>query len=105
MPPIVVHQAKEYYQDLHHNIPLEWKVNNTPSGYIYIYEWIQAMNQFSNTCGDSPVNNKILFFDGNDIHFDERTLTQMQRKKSSPSYLKRVTPFMTSQMTTGLIQN
>ena len=28
MPPIVVHQSKEYSQDLHHNISLDWKVHH-----------------------------------------------------------------------------
>ena len=38
------------------------------------------MTQFSNICGTSPVNNSILFFDGNNIHFDNRALIQMQSK-------------------------
>ena len=34
MPPTVVHQAKEYSQDLHHNIPLDCTLHHTPSGYM-----------------------------------------------------------------------
>ena len=33
MSPIIFHQYKEYYQDTHHNIPLDWTVHNTPYGY------------------------------------------------------------------------
>ena len=46
------------------------------------------MTQFSNICGASPVNKQILFFDGHDRHFDERTPTQMQIKNIQPFVLK-----------------
>ena len=62
MPSIIVHQAKEYYQDLHYNIPLEWIVHNTPSGYMYIDGWLKSMTQFSKVCGASLFNNQILLF-------------------------------------------
>ena len=105
MPAIVVPQAKEYSQDLHHNIPLDWTVHHTPSGYMDRDGWLKSMTQLSNICGASPVNNQILFFDGQDIHFNDRVLTQMQRGKFSPSYLKRMTPSTTRKMTMGLTQN
>ena len=88
MPPIVVHQAKDYSQYIHHNIPFEWTVHHTPSGYMDRYGWLKFMAQFSNICGASPVNNQILFFDVNDSHFDDRTLTQMQRKNIQPFIFK-----------------
>ena len=75
-------------QDLHHNIPLEWTVHHTSSGYMDIDGWLKAMTQFSNICGASPVNNQILFFDGNDSHFENRALTQMQIKNIHPFILK-----------------
>ena len=50
--------------------------------------WLKAMTQFSNICGASPFNNQILFFDGNDIHFNDYALTQMQSKNIQPSILK-----------------
>ena len=34
MPPMIVHQAKNYTQDLHWNLPSDWLVHNTLSGYI-----------------------------------------------------------------------
>ena len=105
MPPVVVHQAKEYSQDLHHNITFDWTIHNTPSGYMDRDRWLKAMMQLSNICGTSPVNNQILFLDGNDSHFNDRALTQMQGNKSSPSYLKRLNPSTISPMTTGLNQN
>ena len=36
------------------------------------------MTQFSKIYGASPVKNQIIFFNGHDSHFDERSLTQMQ---------------------------
>ena len=46
------------------------------------------MTQFSNICGAYSVNNKILFFDGHDIHFDDLVITKMQRKHIQPFILK-----------------
>ena len=88
IPPVIFHQEKEYSQDIHHNIPFDWTVHHTPSGNMYIYGWLKAMSQLSNICGDSPVNNKILFLDGQDSHFDDLTLTQTQRKNTQPFILK-----------------
>ena len=84
MPPVIVHQSKEYSQDLHHNIPLYWIFHHTPSGYMDRYGWLKVMTQFSNICGASPVNNHVLFFDGNDSHFDDCSLTQTQSKNIQP---------------------
>ena len=75
MLPVIVHQAKEYSQYLHHSIPFYWKIHHTPYVYMERYGWLNYLNQFSNLCGASPVNNQILFFDGHNSHFDERSLT------------------------------
>ena len=92
MPPVVVHQAKDYSQDLHHNITFDWTIHHTPYGYIDRDRWLKAMIQLSIICGTSPVNNQILFLDGHNSHFNDRALTQMQGNKSSPSYLNRLNP-------------
>ena len=83
MLPIFFNQYNEYPQDLHHNIPLDWTVHHKPYGYMNRDRWLKAMTQLYNICGAYPVNNKILFFDGNDINFGDHTLTQTQRKKSA----------------------
>ena len=88
MPPVIIHQAKEYSEDLHHNIILDWTVHHTSSGYKDRDRWLKAMTKFSNICGASPVNNQILFFDGHDSHFDDHDLTQMQSKNIQPFILK-----------------
>ena len=88
MPPVIIHQAKEYSKDLHHNIPLDWKVHHTSSGYMNRDGWLKAMTQFSNICGASPVKNQILFFNGHNSHFNDRALTHMQIKNIQPFILK-----------------
>ena len=54
MTPIIVHQDKEYSQDLHFNISLDWKVHHTPYGHIYREGYLKATTQLSNWCG-SPL--------------------------------------------------
>ena len=88
MSPVVANQANEYYQDLHHNIPLDCTVYHTPSGYMDIDGWLKSMTQFSNICGDSPVDNQIIFFDVHDSNFYNHALTQIKSKKIQPFILK-----------------
>ena len=47
---------------------------------MYRDGWINTTTQLYNICGASPVNNQIIFFDGHNIHFDDRNLPQTQRK-------------------------
>ena len=88
MPLIIVHQSKEYYQDIHHSIPFDWTVHHTSSGYTDRDGWLKVMTQFSNICGASHVKNQILFFYGHGIHFDDHALTQIQIKNIQPFVLK-----------------
>ena len=70
MPPIIVHQSKEYSEELHFNVPLDWTVYHITSGYMDRDGWIKPMTLLSNVCVTSPVNNQIVLFGGHDIHFD-----------------------------------
>ena len=88
IPPIILHQANEYSQDIHFNIKLDWTVHNTPSGYMDRDEWLKYMTQFSNLYSTSPVNNQIIFFNGNDGHFNEHVLRQMKCQKIQPFVIK-----------------
>ena len=88
MSPIVVHQAKEYSQYLHQKIPLDWTVHHTQSGHMDRDWWLKDMTQFSNICDAYPVKNQILFFNGNNSHFDDRASTQMKIKNIQPLILK-----------------
>ena len=52
------------------------------------YGWLKAITQFSNVCGASRVNNKILFFGVHDSHFNDGTLIQMMYRNIQPFGLK-----------------
>ena len=88
MPPIIVRQSKDYSQDIHYNVPVDWIVHHAPSGYMDRDGWLKSMTQFSNVYGASPVINKILSFDGHDSHFEDGTLRQMICKNIQPFVLK-----------------
>ena len=45
IPPIILHQTKEYFEDLHFKIPLDWTVHHTPSGYMDRERWLKPMTQ------------------------------------------------------------
>ena len=88
MTTINVHQAKDYYQYIHFNIPLDRTVHHTPSGYMDIYRWLKSTTQLSNVCGAHTVNNQILFFDGHESHFDDHALRQTKCRNIQPFVLK-----------------
>ena len=88
--PIIVHQAKWYYQDLHFNIPLEWIFYHTPSGCMDIYGWIKPITQFSTVCSDSTIKNKTNFFDLQYSHVYDRTLRYTEDQNVQPFILKAV---------------
>ena len=88
MPPIILHQAKEYSQYLHYNFPLDCIVHQKPPGYMDRYGWIKSMNQLSNLWGASPIKNQILFFDVHESHFEYVTLIHMMCKNIQPFVLK-----------------
>ena len=46
------------------------------------------MTQFSNVCGASPVNNRILLFDRHKSQFDDGALRQMMCKNIQPFVIK-----------------
>ena len=88
MPPAIVHQDKEYYQDIHFNTPLDWKVHHKKYGYMDRYGWLKTMIQFYNLCGTSLVKDQILSFNGNDSHFDNRALIQINYSNIQKFVLK-----------------
>ena len=88
MSPIIVHQDKDYSQYMYYNVPLDWIVHHTPSGYMDKDMWIKSMTQFSNVCSSSLVNDKILLFDEHNIHFDDGVLRKMMCKNIQPFVLK-----------------
>ena len=88
MPPIIVHQAKEYTQDLHFKIPLDWTVHHTPYGYMDRYSCLKATTQFANICVAFHINNQIVFSDRHDSHLDNHTLMHMDHQNIQHFVLK-----------------
>ena len=88
MPPIIVHQSNEYSEDPHFNISLDSAFHHTPSGYMDRYEWLKSMTKLSNVCVASPVDNKIIFFNGHDSHFEDHLY--MDNQNIQPFILKSV---------------
>ena len=104
-PPIIVHRYKEYSQDLHYNIPLDWIIHHTPYSYIYRDGWLKAMTQLSNIFCASPFNNHILLFDGHESHFDDDALRQMMCKNIQRFVQNQANPSTTSPMIIAQISN
>ena len=85
---MIVHQAENYTQDLHWNLPSDWLVQSTPLGYMDRDVWMKAMSLYSRTCGAIMMNPQVLFFDGHDSHFDDRATHIMRSHHISPFILK-----------------
>ena len=90
MPPVIILQVENYTQDIHWNLPSDWLVHNTPSGYMDRDGWMKAMSLFSRTCGYIKLNPQALFFDGHDKHFNDRATHILRYHHISPFILKAV---------------
>ena len=88
IPPIIVHQKENYTQDIHWNLPSDWLVHNTPSGYINMDGWMKEMSLFSRTCGAIKIKPQVLLFYGHDSHFDDRATHLIRYHHISPFILK-----------------
>ena len=69
--PVMVHHSNHYTQDTHLNIPRYWVVKNPKSGYMDYDGWLKSVAHFASTSFSSPLNTQVLFYDGQDIHFDD----------------------------------
>ena len=88
MPPVIVHQAENYTQDLHWNLPSDWLVYNTLSVYMDRYGWMKTLSLFIRTCGDSKLNPQVLLCDVHDSQFDDRATHILQSHHISPFILR-----------------
>ena len=70
----MVHQRRHYTQYLHYNIPSDWVIHDSPSGYIDRDGWHKFMSHFSSMCLSSPLNPQVLFYDGHGSQFNDRAL-------------------------------
>ena len=70
----MVHRSTHYTQDIHYNIPSDFLVHNSPSEYMDYDGWNKYTAFFASMCCSSPINTQVLFYDGNDRHFENREL-------------------------------
>ena len=72
IPPVVLHQRTHYTQNFHYNMPSNWLIQNSLSGYMDHDDWHKFMSHFSSMCCYSPINHQLIYCDGHDRHFDSR---------------------------------
>ena len=74
IPPFQVHHINHYIQYINCNIPSDWVVRNSPSGYIYHDGWLKSMSHFSSMCFSYPLDTQVLLYYFYASHFDDRML-------------------------------
>ena len=85
---MIVHQATNYTQDLHYNIPKYWVVHNTLSRYMDRDGWMKAMMHSKTVCGANKLNPQVLLYDGHDIHFYDMAIDILHYHIIKPLVLK-----------------
>ena len=88
IPPVAVHQSTHCAQYLYCDIPSDWVVHNSPSGYMYHDGWHKFMARFVTMCCSSPRILQVLFYYGHGIHFDDREINILSRHHIQYSFLK-----------------
>ena len=88
IPPVIVHPAGNYIQDLHYNIPKDWVVQNTPSGYMERDVWINTMVNFNTVYGENKINIQLLYYDDHEINFYEREIHIPHSNHIKPLFFK-----------------
>ena len=88
IPPTIVHKSVEWTKDLSLNIPDNWVVHSTPSGYMDRDGWLKTTENFSSLAGASAGNPQFPFFDGHDSHWDSDSLDLYTKRNCHPFFLK-----------------
>ena len=88
VPPTIVHQGTEATADFLLNLPGNWIVHVTPSGYMDRDGWFKTIENFTLLSGASAANEQFLFFDGHDSHWDADALALMPERHVQAFFLK-----------------
>jgi hypothetical protein len=88
IPPTVVHQGTEGTADFLLNLPGNWIVHITPSGYMDRDGWFKTIENFTLLSGASATNEQFLYFDGHDSHWDADALALMPERHVEAFFLK-----------------
>ena len=85
---MVAHQRTHHTQDLHYNIPSDWVIQNSLSGYMGRDAWHKFMFHFASLCFSYPLNPQVLFYDVYDSSFDDRELETLHKHNIQSFILK-----------------
>jgi hypothetical protein len=86
--PTVIHQATEMTAGFLLNLPGNWVVHTTPSGYMDRDGWFKTISNFAHLSGASQSNKQFLYFDGHDSHWDPDALELLEVKHIQSFFLK-----------------
>ena len=88
IPPTVIHQATDMGADFLLEIPDDWIVHGTPSGYMDRDGWYKTIINFANLSGATKSNKQFLYFDGHDSHWDSDALQLLEDRHIKSFFLK-----------------
>lgn len=86
IPPALVHQGSQLSEFHALNLPSDWVVHATPSGYQDRDGFAKVCAQFIEYCG--PKRPQYIFIDGHDSHFDSEALDQLASNNIFVFFLK-----------------
>ena len=75
----MVQQRAHYTRYLHHNIPSDWVIQNSLSGYRDRDGWNKSMSHFASMFCYSPLNTQVIFYNFHDRHFYDRALVILRK--------------------------
>ena len=87
-PLVMVHQSTHYTKYIHYNIPSDWVVHNSLSGYMDRIGWHKSMAHCPSMCFSSPFNHQMIFYDGHDSHFYDSVLNILRSHNNQSFILK-----------------
>lgn len=86
IPPCVVHQGAQMSDYFRLNLPQDWCVHCSPSGYMDRDGWLKVARHFKRYCG--PTRPLYLYFDGHDSHWDPDALDEWLDDNIFPTFFK-----------------
>jgi len=88
IPPTIVHQGSEWTSDMGMNLPDNWIVHSTPSGYMDRDGFTKTCKNFVRLSGSSKTNPQFNFFDGHDSHWAPDALDTLAENGTRAFFLK-----------------
>jgi hypothetical protein len=86
IPPGVIHQSAHLSEYHCLELPEDWMVHTSPSGYMDRDGWLKVARHFQRFCG--PTRPLYLYFDGHDSHWDPDALNEWFQDHIYPTFFK-----------------